>query len=261
VDGSDPDAVEGIDTKATPAVMARLKRELQTRDPATRRNAARLLGLTRSGAASFALVTVLNDDDAEVAKSASEGLAAIGGTRTCENLTKQWRNSGSANQIAAVAVLEAIAKKGPVDARTASRWLGRFVCSPDVPASERAMTAITGLGAEGGPGLVEALESKVASKRLAAIDAIGSVKYVRGARRLCAFLLRGDGEEVETYRARSMAAIRAIGNPAIPHLIDNLSDGRTKAWTGFLLREMTGQRISDDNPKAWREWYAANGGK
>jgi hypothetical protein len=235
--------------------MARLKRDLSGKDHDARVQAAKLLGLTRSGAASFALVTVLRDSDEEVAKLAAESLVQIGGWRTAENLTKTYRDRSPDSQAVALGILEQIAKKGPVDARSMSTWIGRFVLSTDGPTSKRALDILVSLGQDGGPGLVDAMETRVLDKKLAVMDAIGKVGYLPGAARISACLLRGDGADVEVPRARAMQTIQAMGIHTIPYLLKSLADPRTRGWTGYTLQQMTGAQIPSQDVKAWREWY------
>ncbi|MCE9634071.1 MAG: HEAT repeat domain-containing protein [Planctomycetes bacterium] len=255
--GRDPEALDNnADSAATPIVMLRLKRDLAGKEPELRRNAAKLLGMTRSGAASYALAGVLRDSDAEVARLAAESLVQIGGWRTAETLTKQYRERSGDSQAVALGVIEQIAKKGSVDAKSVSFWIGRFVLSNDGEIAGRALESLTKLGPDGGPGLVEAMESRMDDKRLQVIDAIGRVNYVPGAARLSALLLRGDGSQVQNLRGKSMDVIKGMGIPAIPYLFPALADARTRQWTGYLLQQMTGERISSADIGAWKAWYA-----
>jgi hypothetical protein len=255
----DPEALDNTsDSAATPAVMARLRRDLNGKDPEARRNAAKLLGLTRSGAASFPLVAVLRDSDPEVAKLAAEALVQIGGTRTAQNLTKEFRDRSHDSQVIAVDVLEQIAKKGPVDARAMSPWLGRFVLSNDNQIAQRALDILVSLGQDGGPGLVDAMETRMVDKKLVIMESIGKVKYMPGAARMANCLLRGDGADVEVPRKKAMDTITSMGIHTIPYLYKALADPRTRQWTGYMLQQMTGARISSQDIAGWKEWYQAN---
>jgi hypothetical protein len=247
----DPEQIEGLDAK--PKALYRLTADLNTKDPELRRKAARLLGLTRSGAASYALVKVLRDDDEEVAKLAAESLVTIGGWRTGEVLTKEYRDRSHESQVVALDVLQRIAQKGPIDAQSISHWIGRFVLSPDGEVANQALVFLENLGADGGPGLVEAMETRRADKKLAVMEAIGKVKYHRGAERVAAHLLRGDGPAVEIPRQKAQNVLQQLGVPAIPYLYRAFADGRTHTWTNFTLKQMTGEYFKD--VASLKRWY------
>jgi len=256
---ADPDSVAGIDTSATPAVMARLKRELASGDAEARKNAARLLGLTRSGAASYALMSALTDGDDELSRIAAESLVAIGGRRTAENLVRTYRDRNHDSQTLALGVLEQIAKKGPVDAAAMSSWIGRFGLSNDGEVSGRACAFLESLGEHGGPGLVEVLDqTRNDEKKLWVMKAIARINYYRGADKLADFLLRGDGRIVG-LRANAIEAIKKMGVPTTPYLINALRNGRTKDWAALVLREVTGQMYGSGDIRQWTEWWQTVG--
>ncbi|MCG3136088.1 MAG: hypothetical protein HMLKMBBP_03904 [Planctomycetes bacterium] len=254
----DPDSVEGADSNATPAVMQKLKNELASRDPTARRRAAELLGATRSGAAAYVLADGLNDPDPELAKICSDGLVAIGGTRTSEILVKKYRDASAADQALALGVLQRIAKKDSVSARTAGIAMGRFVLSQSSDVAGKALDALVAMGADGGPGLVEALQTRMPMKRAEVIDAIGASGYHRGARSLTQFFVKSDIKDVVLCRGRAESAVTKLGTRCVPHLIPGLQNARTKLYTGKVLRDLTGQMFGSDDVKAWKEWYGRN---
>jgi hypothetical protein len=254
-------ALRGLDTviddttKATPGLMARLKNLLNTKDPETRRRAAKLLGMTRSPNASMSLVQVLTDSDAEIAGLAQDGLVQIGGTRMAEILTKRYRDAGHPQQVAALGVLKRVAAKSPIDAESVSFHLGRFVLSNNQEVAGAALDCLATLGPAGGPGLVEALDTNVPLKLHAVIDTIVRVNYHPGAKQLTGFLVRSGG-----MRGKAYEAIKSMGLPAVPYTIEGLKNGRTRDWTAALLREMTGATLGSDDLKGWNAWWERNKG-
>ncbi len=252
-------ALRGLDTviddttKATPAVMARLKNLLNTKDPETRRRAAKLLGLTRSPNAAISLAQVITDSDAEVAALAQEGLVQIGGARMADLLTKRYRDAGPAQQTAALGVLKKVAAKGPIDAESVSFHLGRFVLSNNQEIAGAALDCLATLGTAAGPGLVEALDSNLPLKLHAVMDTIVAVRYYPGAKALTNFLVRNGNHQRKAYDA-----IRSMGTEAVPYTIEGLKNGRTRDWTAALLRDMTGATLGSDDIKGWNAWWERN---
>lgn len=252
-------ALRGLDTviddttKATPAVMARLKNLLNTKDPETRRRAAKLLGMTRSPNAAISLAQVITDADAEVAGLAQDGLVQIGGARMAEILTKRYRDAGPAQQTAALGVLRKVAAKSPIDAEAVSFHLGRFVLSNNQEIAGAALDCLATLGPAAGPGLVEALDTNLPMKLHAVMDTIVAVKYHPGAKALTNFLVRNGN-----FQRKAYDSIKSMGTPAVPYTIEGLKNGRTRDWTAALLRDMTGATLGSDDIKGWNAWWERN---
>jgi len=257
--GVDPDDFDVADSAEVTRVVKTLSKMLKKGSDEERRKAAELLGKLGTGAAGFPLVNVLRDKDPEVARLAGDGLVAIGGRRVAVNLTKTYRGKKPEAEMAALDVLRRICAKGDVDARSVSEQLGRFMLSNTSKVAEDALDALIGLGSAGGPGLMEALETRNVIKRVAIIDALGRIKYYKSATSLTRFLLRGDAQKTVMQRNATLAALKVMGKPAVPFLIPGLKDKRTRGWTAVALRDVSGVTLSS-RPRDWQKWWEENGG-
>lgn len=251
----DPDGLDDADSKTVTHAVSRLTRAMKSSDVELRRSTAAILGGLRTGAASFALVEALDDEDDEVRRLAFEGLVATGGPRVGYNVTKVYANSRVLqSQVTAVEVLAGIAAKGPVDAKVITPFLGRFVLSRDETVVDQALDALRGLGRTAGPGLVEALETRNYLKRIAVIEAIAEVKYYPGATRIGLLLLPGDRKDTVAVRNAALAALQRMGPCAVEPLIPLLKGGRQKQWTAYAIRQITGQPFGSKSAKEIRKW-------
>jgi len=257
--GSDPDALKNVDSKEITRVVARLGKLMKARAPEDRRRGAQLLGACGSGSAAIYLARGIRDKDQGVRDLSSKGLVALGGSRVANNLVKLYRESKQEAQISAVEVLERIAEKGPVDARTMSFYLGRFVLSRDQAVAGRSLDFLASLGPAGGPGLVEALDTRIVQKKIEVISAIGSTKYYQGAFRLSLFLLQGDVRKTVSCRKAAIEALKNMGEPVIPYLIPNLKDRRVRLWTAHVMNQIGGVRFGSNDAKKWRKWCEERG--
>ncbi len=257
--GVDPDDFDVRDSAEVTRVVKSLTKMLKKGSDEDRRKAAELLGKLGTGAAGFPLVNVLRDKDPEVARLAADGLVAIGGRRVAVNLTKTYRGKKPEAEMAALDVLRRICAKGDVDARSVSEQLGRFMLSNTSKVAEGALDALIGLGEAGGPGLLEALETRNVMKRVAIMEALGQIKYYKSATQMTRFLLLGDAQKTRMQRKAAFESVKAMGKPAIPYLIPGLKDKRTKGWTARALREISGVTLSS-RPRAWQKWWEENGG-
>lgn len=251
----DPDDLADIDSKTVEKAVSKLQREMKSSDVEVRRSAARVLGGLRTGAASFALVKALDDEDDEVRKLAFDGLVATGGRRVGYNVTKVYRNSRvQESRRQAVDLLAAIAAKGRVDAKVAAPFLGRFVLAQDDEIVDHALAQLQGLGRAAGPGLVEALETRNYLKRILVIQTLAEVRYYPGATQIGLQMRPGDRKDTVEIRTAAIAALKQMGACAVPHLIPLLRGGKQKAWTAFVIREITGQPFGMKDAKEIREW-------
>ena len=147
----DPDAIDGGDSKDLKRVVARLSSILRKGEGDEKLQAIRLLGETRSGAASFSLVSLLKSDEADLVSAAKAALIQIGGQRTADNVIAAFRNSRKEEaQMSGLGVLIDIARKSNVDARGAVVPIGRFVMSKNQNVAGHALDYLGSLGAIGG---------------------------------------------------------------------------------------------------------------
>ena len=182
---------------------------------------------------------------------------AIGGGRMGEVLVKLYRDRDREKQQKALRVLVAVAKKSPVDAKAMSRWIGRFVLSNDPQVAEQALNDLTGLGMAAGPGLVEAIYTKIPGKKVAVMEAMVAAKYWKGAAVMGMYLVTGDGHDVEMFRSAAIKNLKAMGAYAVPHLIPLLRT-QYKQYTALVLREITGERLGFNDSKEWWVWWEKN---
>jgi len=254
---NDPDGIDNVDSKEVGMVVTRLTSDLNGKDPEARRRAARLLGDLATGLASFSLAKTLRDDDTELRTLCQQGLVKIGGPRTAYQLVKLYRDSSHENQVAALEVLQGIARKGRADARTVSRDLGRFALSNDQDVAGAAIDFLVSVGPPGGPGLVEALETRIPLKKIELIKAIGTVRYYAGAPDVAEYLLPGDHPNTVAYRKAAIESLKGMGVYAVPYLIPKLRS-RQRQWAALVLRDITGEPFGFNDAKKVRAWYERN---
>ncbi len=253
----DPDTVAGSESKNEKSIFGRLSQDFNSKDDAVRRRAASLMAASRARSATYFLAKGLADKDTELARICRDGLVAIGGSWTGENLVKLYRDASKEKQVAALDVLNQITKKGMVDSAAVSHAIGRFALSNDAEVATSAIFLLTQMGRAGAVGLLEALDSKLVDKKVAAMDALAAIKYYKSAERMGNFLVTGDGQALETLRAAAIRNLKAMGVYVIPYMIPLLSTG-SRQYAAFTMREITGAQIGMSNPKAWRQWWNEN---
>ena len=249
------DSLSGSDTSDEKAVLGRLTQDFSSKDPDVRRRAARILSATRARSATFFLARGLSDKDDELAKICREGLIAIGGTYTGENLVKLYRDASNEKQTAALDVLNEITKKSPLDALTQSPHIGRFVLSNDGEVAQAAISLLTRMGKQGGPGLMCGLDSVFPDKKVAAMRALADARYYKASAKMADRYL---GPKVpRELREAALASIEKMGVYTIPWLIPILRSD-SGAWTAFVISKITGERFGFNDEKKVRAWWNAN---
>jgi HEAT repeat protein len=250
----DPDSIKDVDAQDVKRMVILLGREMDSKDAAVRERAAKLLGLLGSGDAAYTLVKTLRvEPEVQTAGAVAAALVAIGGRRTAEQLSGLRNDDKGATR--AYEVVEKLAASNPVDRRIALLEMGKFVLAKDAGISKRALDALVGAGAEGAPGLLEALGTNDTDARITIIGALGRAGNHRVAGRLAGFLIGGDVPNTIRTREAATAAIKALGDPGVPYLMEGLRGSTTKMYTGLILREMTGQMFSASRPGDWAAWW------
>jgi hypothetical protein len=182
------------------------------------------------------------------------GLVRLGGRRTCESLAKFSKDRRDELTNGAVSALVAIARRGKVQARFAGLALGDFVVDSKVEAAvTAALAGLAGTGNDAVPGLLRALETKSPDTELQVIQALSSLADERAAPSLAA-RIEEKGDAV--HRDAAADALRKIGMPAVPALIDALKARKTRRYAGIVLYDVTGQTFGED-VKAWISWWSA----
>lgn len=253
----DPDSITGADTKDEKSIFGRLSQDLNSKDPAIRRRAARLMAASRTRSATYFLARGLADKDADLASICRDGLVAIGGSSTGENLVKLYRDASKDKQQAALDVLSQITKKGPVDGAAESVHIGKFALSNDPDVAGAALNLLIAMGRAGGPGLLVALDSKIVDKKVAAMDGIASIRWYRAATRMGDYLVTGDGAVIESLRNGAIRNLKLMGKPVVPYMIPLLSTA-SRQYAAMVMRDISGARIGMNDPKAWRQWCDEN---
>jgi hypothetical protein len=253
----DPDTISGAESKEEKSIFGRLSQDLNAKDPEIRRRAAKLMAASRTRSATYFLARGLADKDEELSATCRDGLVAIGGSSTGENLVKLYRDAPKERQQAALAVLSDITKKGPVDGAAESAHIGRFALSNDKDVAESALNLLTSMGRAGGPGLLVALDSKIVDKKVAAMDALSAIRYYRAATRMGDFLVTGDGPALESLRTAACRNLKLMGVYTVPYLIPLLSTG-SRQYASFVLGEITGVRYGMNGAKLYRQWWNEN---
>jgi HEAT repeat protein len=253
----DLDSVVGGDSKAGKTVLARLTQDFSAKDADVRRRSAKLLADTRCAFATYLLAKGLDDKDPELAKTCRDGLVAIGGARTGENLVKLYRDAEKDDQMRALGVLKDVAAKSPVDAGIMAPWLGRFALAPDDETAQAAILALQQMGPAGGPGLICALDTKKTGKRIDIIRAIAHAKYYKGAAKIGTYLVTGDGAVIEGTRDAAISALKEMGVSTVPYLIPLLQTN-ARQYTAYVLREITGERLGFNDANEWKKWWEEN---
>jgi hypothetical protein len=252
----DPDTIKTDDSKAEKSIFGRLTSDLGSKDPETRRRAARLMAAARVRSSAHFLARGLTDADDEVAKTCREGLIGVGGRFVGEKLVEFYRDASKEKQQAALDVLAEIVKKGPVDAAAQSASIGHFVLSNESDVAVASLALLTGMGKIGGPGLMFGLDSKILLKKTETMKALAQARYYRAATTIADRYL---GTKVPpALRNAAMDALKTMGKPAVPYMISVLSSD-SGAYTSFVLREMTGDpTIIIGDEKKVRAWCNAH---
>lgn len=250
----DPDSIKNVDSGEVTRMLIVLGRELGSQDSAVRERAAKLLGMLGSGEAVYPLVKALKKEREEQALQAmGAAVVAIGGKKAADQLGG-LRNEKDLDA-RALELLKAMTGRNPVDRRLALRELGAFALAKDETVADRAVDFLVGLGPEGAHGLVEALNTNNVETRIKVIGALGATKNPQVAKPLSNFLIGGDIPNTVRCKEAAIAAIKGLGEPAVPYLFHGLRNPRTKQWTAFLLREMTGQMYGSNRPGDWVDWW------
>ena len=103
------------------------------------------------------------------------------------------------------------------------------------------------------PGLLRGLDTKDAPLELEAVAALGAAGDPRAAPALCERL---DADAAEAARRdAAQAALRKIGRPSIPALIESLRRKKTRRYAATMLYELSGGQTFGEDPRAWAEWW------
>jgi hypothetical protein len=249
----DPGSLKNADDDETKRTVLALTRDLNSADPAVRKQAAAMLGDVGSGEACYPLQDRMKKEkEADVVKAMADALVAIGGRRTIQQL-----HGLRDDELGAVALdcLQRLAAANPVDRRLAIEEIGGFALAKDDAVASRAVDFLVGVGKEGAYGLVKALDTRSTEIRLKIIPALGATKNPKVARPLAQFLRSGDNPGTVACRNAAHDAIKPLGEAAVPYLFAGLRDPSTKAHTAVLLREITGQMFSMSRPGDWQAWW------
>jgi tetratricopeptide (TPR) repeat protein len=249
------DSLSGADTGEEKAILTRLMMDVNAQDDDVRRRAVRLMAATRTRSATYFLARGLFDKDEELARISREGLVAIGGPYSAENLVKLYRDAAVDRQRVAMEILDAVSKRSKVDAAAVSGSIGRFVLSNESDVAESAIGLLTRMGREGGAGLVVALDSRNPDKKVAVMQALASAKCYRVATKLAERYLTPSGADpAPRLRAAAMAALKKMGVYVVPYLIPVMRSGSGQ-YTTFTLNEITGERFTVNDEKRVRRWW------
>ena len=250
----DPDSLKNVDSEEVEKAVLALGRDLDSPDSAVRARAAKLLGSLGSGEAVYPLLkAATKETEATLRQSEIDAVVAIGGTKAADQLgkLKGHKRMGPLSLDA----LKAMCAKNPVDKRLGVKQIGAYAVLPDATLASSAVDFLVGLGKDGAPGLRGALFHDNTAVRLKIIPALGSSGDPRMASDLAKFLKQSDNPNAEACRAAAQQAIEALGESAVPYLMDGLTVPGCNAYTALLLRKMTGQMFGMDQPGKWRAWW------
>ncbi len=256
VRNEDPDA---LDTEKDPGraaqVAAKMAEGLNASDPAARKAAAAEMATLGWSPAVLAIHQALRrEKDASVRGDLFLALVRLGGRRACENLGKFAKEKDGDLPGGSVRSLAAIAQKDAVQARYAAKALGEFPAEARAPAAAKeAVEELKRLGAKGVPGLLRGADTKDAEMELAVIAAMAAAKDPATAPALCERL--EDAKVPPPRLEAAKEALRQIGKPAIPALIEALKKAKTRRNAGTLLYDLSGGQTFGEDPKAWAEWW------
>jgi hypothetical protein len=251
---ADPDSLKNVDSAEVVRMLLVLGRDLASQDSAVRERAAKTIGALGSGEGVYPLVKMMRKEpEPQALLAEGNAVVAIGGRKAAEQLGGLRDDA----KLGAKAYdwLTKLTAKNPVDRRMAIKEIGGFALVKDEALAAKAVDFLVGLGAEGAAGLMEALNANSVETRLKVIEALGKTGNPKVARPLGNFLLEGDIENTKRCREAAIAAVKAIGVDATPYLFPCLNNTPTKRWTGFLLREITGQMIGSGRPGDWQTWW------
>ena len=109
-------------------------------------------------------------------------------------------------------ILIEIGRKSSVDAEATAIPVGRFVLSKKEKIAGDALDHLASLGAAGAPGLLEALETKVAAKKVEIIEALGKSGYYPAAHKLCTYLIKTDKPRPVQFKNAAKRALKSMGD-------------------------------------------------
>ncbi len=250
----DPDAVARNDQGGRESsIAAQISPGLSSDVASERRDAAdqlASLGWTPAGLPIQSALRRERDDGVRDAMFLA--LVRLGGSRTCETLARFSKERNDALALGAVRSLSALSRKGPVEARYAAASLGTFVAkAKSKPAPKAALDVLRGMAGAGVPGLVSGIESKDRAIQLEILAAMKAAKDGRAGPPIAERLTEKVDDEM---RRALMSAATAIGQPAVPALIEALKKKKTRRYCAIALYEITSQPFGED-AKEWQKWW------
>ena len=254
----DPDSLKSAESAEVTRMILVLNQDLGSQDSAVRERAAKMLGMLGSGEAVFPLVKQMKKEKEEQALQAmAASVVAIGGRKAAEQTGKLRDDKDLGAR--SLEMLQAMTGRNAVDRRLALLEIGGYARATDDALAGKAVDFLVGVGAEGAHGLLEALDSKSVEVRLKVIPALASTGNPKVAGSLSKFLIRGDVPNTVKCRDAAIAAIKQIGRPGLPYLIEGFRGTATKQWTAFVIHEITGQYFNSNRPGDYQKWLKDEG--
>jgi hypothetical protein len=255
----DPDALDFQVIRHEKKLVLRLSKHLKSKNEEERRRAALDMGALGASMAPYYLAKLIRkDDSAEVVAAAEESIVRIGGKKAAEILEGFARERDSARVLKGIELLAKIGAKDTVQARYASRALGKYLETNEEKVYYDAIAALEGLGQIGWEGFAIALfeVKRDRGRRLDFIRRLGALGEPKAARALGRFLVqKGD----RGLMMESIESLKKLGNETVPYLIPFLK-GATRTGAGYALREVTGAQLGSKSGP-WARWWAENGKK
>lgn len=135
-----------------------------------------------------------------------------------------------------------------------ARALAKYFASNREAVRTAAASALKTLGDASVPHLAKMM--KVEARRGEVIDLLAEIGTQKAAAVLVVYL---DHDHKHTPLGQAVnGALKKIGKPAVPALIDALDCPGRKLWAAYLLREITGEPWGSADKGKWIQWWKLN---
>jgi hypothetical protein len=251
----DPDLLAAPEPPEVVRLLLLLGREIGGQDSSLRERAARVLAHLGAGDAVPILGKAARAEKEPQARLAMiEALADVGGMKGARELGALRNEAGREGE--ALDGLLRMAARNPVDRRYAVKGIGACALVKDEATAARAVAFLIAAGPDAARGLEEALATPSPDVKVKVMEALAATKDPRTARALSNFLLTvAETPGAVLCRDAARAAVKALGEPAVPFLFPALRSPRTRICTGELLREITGAPIGSGMVEDWISWW------
>ncbi|MHC4820766.1 MAG: HEAT repeat domain-containing protein [Planctomycetota bacterium] len=253
----DPDSLKDVDDAKVKKLIAELAVDLKSEDSKVRERAARYMAGLGSGEAAPLLLEALESEGDDDARDAiQDGLAKIGGRRTCTRMSRVPVDSDLGVDV--LEVFRRMVALGGVNARIAGSTLAEYVAKSDDASIADAGQTLFEAGIPGALGLSMLVKKCPVEKKVEYLQHLGEMKDPRTASHLCRFLRMNPKGAFRRQHKAARKALETIGKPGVRYMIPVLEEKKYQTWTAEMLRTITGAKPRDDKLRTWKKWFRKN---